>query len=65
MGASLVPLGACCQSPIVRLEARRWDEAELVAGRCDKAELKLADRKTRRNWKESGGIGVCIKGVVN
>jgi hypothetical protein len=37
----------------------------LVAGRYNKAELKLADRKTRRNWKESGGIGVCIKGVVN
>ena len=31
MGASLVPLGASCQSPIVRLEARRWDEAELVS----------------------------------
>jgi hypothetical protein len=46
----------------VRLEARRWDEAKLVGGRCDKAELKLADRKTRRNWKELGGIGVCIKG---
>jgi hypothetical protein len=48
-----------------KLEACRWDEAKLVAGRCNKAKLKLADRKTRRNWKESGGIGVCIKGVVN
>jgi len=49
MGASLVLLGACCQSLIVRLKARRWHEAKLVAGRCDKAKLKLADRKTKRN----------------
>jgi hypothetical protein len=49
MRASLVPLGVYYQSLIVRLKAHRWDKAELVAGRCDKAKLKLADRKTKRN----------------
>jgi hypothetical protein len=43
------------------LKSHRWDNAELVSGRWDKVELKLADGKTT-NCKKLIGIVACIKG---